>query len=432
MEEPVIQVGILTDTRIRFVADGGFLTGGEPCPPGEQEVTLHGGRLCWQGRTYDALQFDPAAPAASFVLRGVVIGIGFHWERREDQRFQGALRFIPGERGIVAVNLIKAEDYLTSVIASEMSAAASPELLKAHAVISRSWLLSQLVKDKKSAGAHPAPTCTETEHGRIRWYDRDDHTLFDVCADDHCQRYQGITRTYGHIGRVRQAIGETRGEVLTHGGRLCDARFSKCCGGATEEFPYCWEDVHHPYLAARLDRPGCAPLPDLTREEEAVRWIGGRPEAFCNTTDRRILEQVLNGYDQETADFYRWTVRYTQAEVTDLVRRRGGIDVGTVTGLVPLERGRSGRISRLLIRGTRGDFTIGKELEIRRTLSESHLYSSAFYVEREGDAFTLHGAGWGHGVGLCQIGAAVMGERGYRYDEILRHYYPGAELERHY
>ena len=397
MEEPVIQVGILTDTRIRFVADGGFLTGGEPCPPGEQEVTLHGGRLCWQGRTYDALQFDPAAPAASFVLRGVVIGIGFHWERREDQRFQGALRFIPGERGIVAVNLIKAEDYLTSVIASEMSAAASPELLKAHAVISRSWLLAQLVKDKKNADAHPAPACTETEHGRIRWYD-----------------------------------GETRGEVLTHGGRLCDTRFSKCCGGATEEFPYCWEDVHHPYLAARLDRPGCAPPPDLTREEEAVRWISGRPDAFCNTTDRRILEQVLNGYDQETADFYRWTVRYTQAEVTDLVRRRGGIDVGTVTGLVPLERGRSGRISRLLIRGTRGDFTIGKELEIRRTLSESHLYSSAFYVEKEGDAFVLHGAGWGHGVGLCQIGAAVMGERGYRYDEILRHYYPGAELERHY
>ena len=431
-EEPVIQVGILTAPCIRFVPDGGFLTGGQPCPPGEQEVTLRGGRLCWQGQLYDELRFDPCDPAASFVLRDVVIGIGFHWERREDQRFQGSLRFVRSGQDIVAVNLIGAEAYLTSVIASEMSAAASPELLKAHAVISRSWLLAQLVKDKKSADAHPAPACTETEHGRIRWYDRDDHTLFDVCADDHCQRYQGITRTYGHIGRVRQAIGETRGEVLTHGGRLCDTRFSKCCGGATEEFPYCWEDVHHPYLAARLDRPGCAPPPDLTREEEAVRWIGGRPEAFCNTTDRRILEQVLNGYDQETADFYRWTVRYTQAEVTDLVRRRGGIDVGTVTDLVPLERGTSGRISRLLIRGTQGEFTIGKELEIRRTLSESHLYSSAFYVEKEGDAFVLHGAGWGHGVGLCQIGAAVMGERGYRYDEILRHYYPGAELERYY
>ena len=431
-EEPVIQVGILTAPCIRFVPDGGFLTGGQPCPPGEQEVTLRGGRLCWQGQLYDELRFDPCDPAASFVLRDVVIGIGFHWERREDQRFQGSLHFIRSGEDIVAVNLIGAEAYLTSVIASEMSAAASPELLKAHAVISRSWLLAQIAKDKKRADAAPAPVCTETEHGRIRWYDRDDHTLYDVCADDHCQRYQGITRTYGHIERVRQAIGETRGEVLTHGGRLCDARFSKCCGGATEEFQYCWEYVPHPYLAARLDRAEAAAPPDLTREEEAVQWISGRPDAFCNTTDRRILEQVLNGYDQETTDFYRWTVRYTQAEVTDLVRRRGGIDVGTVTDLVPLERGTSGRISRLLIRGTQGDFTIGKELEIRRTLSESHLYSSAFHVEQQGDAFILHGAGWGHGVGLCQIGAAVMGERGYRYDEILRHYYPGAELERYY
>ena len=432
MNEPIIQVGILTDKCIRFETDGTFRNGNTLCPPGTQQVTLREDKVEWNGQLYEELLFEPAEPSDSFLLKEVTIGIGFHWERKEDQRFRGALKIITAGNALTAVNLIRAEEYLTSVIASEMSATASLELLKAHAVISRSWLLAQLEKDRTTGCKHGSVSFTETEHERIRWYDREDHTRFDVCADDHCQRYQGISRVYRHMKQVKQAIEATRGEVLKHGNRLCDARFSKCCGGMVEEFQNCWENVPHPYLKQLRDCRHADTLPDLTRECEAMAWIQSRPDAFCNTTDPHILSQVLNGYDQETTDFYRWTVRYTQDELTDLVKRRGGIDIGTVTDLVPMERGTSGRITRLLIRGTKKDFIIGKELEIRRTLSESHLYSSAFYVEKQDNVFVLHGAGWGHGVGLCQIGAAVMGEQGYSYDEILTHYYVGARIEKIY
>ena len=445
MNEPYVQVGILSDTQIEFTLLTLYRQDGHEVS-GHQTVVIDHGRILWQGRLYDELLFEPEAPSeASFELHGVTIGINFHWERKEDQRFQGALRIIVEESRLTAVNVIGVEDYLTSVISSEMSATASPELLKAHAVISRSWLLANM-NGHDSALTHKKKEAEQEDaEERITWYERDAHTHFDVCADDHCQRYQGITRASTEA--VRQAIRATRGEVLTYEGHICDARFSKCCGGAFEEFQYCWEDTPHPYLRRQADhriRQGetSVPdtnLPDLTREAEADRWIRSSPEAFCNTADRRILAQVLNSYDQETTDFYRWRVEYTQEELAEIVRRRTGMNFGQIVNLVPVARGTSGRLWKLKIVGTRRTLTIGKELEIRRTLSTSHLYSSAFVVDRhdlsaEGipGRFTLIGAGWGHGVGLCQIGAAVMGEQGYGYDEILLHYYIGANIEKIY
>ena len=366
----------------------------------------------------------------------MTIGVDFHWQRREDQRFRGALNLAVVEAGIIAINQVDAEEYLTSVISSEMSANASKPLLKAHAVISRSWLLAQIEKNQQIVDKGDTyNSCQQDDEQLIRWYDREDHTLFDVCADDHCQRYQGITRETNPV--VKEAIAETRGEVLLYDGKICDARFSKCCGGATELFENCWEPVPHPYLAVLRDAPE-GTLPDLTQETAAEQWIRTAPEAFCHTTDQAILSQVLNNYDQETTDFYRWKVSYTQAELSELIRRKSGIDFGTIIDLIPLERGGSGRIVRLKIVGTTRTLIIGKELEIRRTLSESHLYSSAFVVDKEmGEndipaRFVLTGAGWGHGVGLCQIGAAVMGAKGYAYDAILTHYFPGATVEARY
>ena len=341
------------------------------------------------------------------------------------------------------------EEYLKSVISSEMSATASLQLLKAHAVISRGWLLAQINKRKETKTNHET-SYYRTDKGIIRWYDREDHTLFDVCADDHCQRYQGITRQTND--RVRQAVDETCGQVLTYNGQICDTRFSKCCGGIMEEFEACWEDTHIPYLKAKPDTDDDSlPIPDLTIEENAREWIihnqwptvngqrstvNGQCHSFCNTKDKRILSQVLNHYDQETTDFYRWTVVYTQEELSQLVQERQGIDFGRILSLRPLRRGKSGRIIELEIEGEKQSFTIGKELEIRRTLSKTHLFSSAFVVEAQYGAdvsaperFVIHGAGWGHGVGLCQIGAAVMGEKGYNYEEILLHYYEGAKLQ---
>jgi SpoIID/LytB domain protein len=389
------------------------------------------------GELYDELLFSPTHPAAdSFVLEDVVIGIGFHWERHERQCFRGALRVIVENNKLRAINIVGVEEYLTSVISSEMSATSSMGLLKAHAVISRSWLLSQIAQ--RDAKRTDSQSFTQTDDELIRWYDREDHTLFDVCADDHCQRYQGITRRT--TDSALQAVSETTGEVLTFGGEICDARFSKCCGGAFEEFQYCWEPQPHPYLTCGLDNDdACATLPDLTDEAEAERWIRSAPESFCNTSDRNVLSQVLNGYDRETADFYRWRVDYTQEELSTLIRQRSGVDYGEIVDLKPVARGVSGRIWKLQIVGTRRTMTIGKELEIRRTLSPSHLYSSAFVVERKElsangipTRFAIIGAGWGHGVGLCQIGAAMMSERGYGYDAILSHYYRGATIEKLY
>lgn len=441
MKEPKVHVGILFEPQIEFNLPNPYRIGGtEVC--GKQTVTYDEGKILWNGRRYDELLFEPQNELTdAFELLDVTIGINFHWERKEDQRFLGALKIIVEDGKLTAINVVKVEDYLTSVISSEMSATASLELLKAHAVISRSWLLAQIQKNREIAEAKTDYSAfTQTEEELIRWYDREDHTRFDVCADDHCQRYQGITRASTEI--VKQAIAATYGRILMYDGKICDARFSKCCGGAFEEFQYCWEDAKHPYLAKQRDYSVNSQKPtppDLTQEAEADRWIRTSPEAFCNTTDKRILSQVLNNYDQETTDFYRWKVAYTQDELSALILKRSGIDYGQIIDLVPVARGTSGRLWKLKIVGTKKTLTIGKELEIRRTLSASHLYSSAFVVDKEElspegipGRFVLTGAGWGHGVGLCQIGAAVMGEQGYRYDDILLHYYIDAQIEKLY
>lgn len=410
---PLVSVGIVGAESITFTLNGYGEDGSS------RTATIHNGLIQYDGKAHTRLCFKPQSPDDSFSLMDVVIGVNFHWQRLETQTFRGSLRLLADGGKIWAINDLPVEDYLESVISSEMSAQSSLPLLMAHAVISRSWLMSQI-------DGNTAPN-TQASHGDafIRWYDHTDHTLFDVCADDHCQRYQGITKETSP--NVAEAIRRTRGELLTYGDEICDARFSKCCGGAMEEFQYCWDDTPKPYLKGIGDTPE-ETIPDLTVEENARQWILSSPNSFCNTTDKRILSQVLNDYDQETTDFYRWRVSYTQEELSKLVEKKLGAGLGTITDMRPLKRGTSGRICELRITGTKKTIVVGKELEIRRALSESHLYSSAFVVEKQGDTFTLIGAGWGHGVGLCQIGAAVMGDKGYAYDEILRHYYPGAEI----
>jgi len=431
---PRVKVGIMNEPEVDFVLFGEYRLADGTIVTGEQhaEVTAEG-QVAWNGTVADVVTFEPSENGF-FELKGVTIGVNFHWERKEDQRFSGALHLIVENGKLTAVNVLPVEDYLLSVISSEMSATASLELLKAHAVISRSWLLAQIDKNKRITEEHEDyKACEEGgEDEMIKWYDREDHVNFDVCADDHCQRYQGITRQ--STERVRDAIKATWGEVLTYGGELCDARFSKCCGGVYEEFENCWEPKHYDYLEARRDGEDEMNFPDLTKEAAAEEWILTSPKAFCNTTDKQILSQVLNNYDQETTDFYRWTVEYTQEELAALILKRSGVDYGQILDLQPVARGTSGRLYKLKIVGTKKTLTIGKELEIRRTLSPSHLYSSAFIVERHDvtdgvpGKFVLRGAGWGHGVGLCQIGAAVMGEKGHNYKEILLHYFINANI----
>lgn len=430
--EPKVSIGILWNKSIKFVLNSAYICNGKEIT-GDNSVSLHEGKIRWNDNLYDELLFDPSDNSVFFTLKDVVIGINFHWERKEDQQFQGSLKLIVRDNLIIAINLINVEDYLTSVISSEMSATASLELLKAHAVISRSWLLAQIEKNKEIiANKEIYSAFTETVDELIRWYDREDHLDFDVCADDHCQRYQGITRASANIDIVKEAIKATRGQVLKSENKICDARFSKCCGGVVEEFQNCWEDIKFPYLVKLRDDVDSSNAPDLRIEAEAEKWIQSRPSAFCNTQDKNILGQVLNNYDQETTDFYRWQISYTQKDLSALVRNRSGIDFGVIEELIPIERGTSARLVMLKIVGTKKTLIIGKELEIRRILSTSHLYSSAFTVEKDGDKFILTGAGWGHGVGLCQIGAAVMGEKGYSYDKILLHYYIDASLEKLY
>ena len=431
---PRVKVGIMNEPEVDFVLFGEYRLADGTIVTGEQhaEVTTEG-QVAWNGTVADVVTFEPSENGY-FELKGVTIGVNFHWERKEDQRFSGALHLIVENGKLTAVNVLPVEDYLLSVISSEMSATASLELLKAHAVISRSWLLAQIDKNKRITEEHEDyKACEEGgEDEMIKWYDREDHVNFDVCADDHCQRYQGITRQ--STERVRDAIKATWGEVLTYGGELCDARFSKCCGGVYEEFENCWEPKHYDYLEARRDGEDEMNFPDLTKEAAAEEWILTSPKAFCNTTDKQILSQVLNNYDQETTDFYRWTVEYTQEELAALILKRSGVDYGQILDLQPVARGTSGRLYKLKIVGTKKTLTIGKELEIRRTLSPSHLYSSAFIVERHDvtdgvpGKLVLRGAGWGHGVGLCQIGAAVMGEKGHNYKEILLHYFINANI----
>ncbi len=365
----------------------------------------------------------------TFLLKNVRIGIGFHWDRLEDQEFEGTLEIRDNADGTqTAINRLDVEDYLSSVITSEMSATSSLELLKAHAVISRSWVLRPIISP--STGTDKPDLSDPDRH--VVWYERDTHEGFDVCADDHCQRYEGITRRDEHpeaAANVQKAIDATRGQVLMYDGKVCDARFYKSCGGATELFENAWANEHYPYLEAVRDEIG-TPLPDLTIEENAQEFIRTSPSAYCNTTGERILSQVLNNYDQETKDFYRWTVQYTAAELSDIIRERSGIDFGEILDLVPIKRGPSARLYEMQIVGSKRTMVIGKELEIRKWLSRSHLYSSAFVVDcNENGDFILTGAGWGHGVGLCQIGAAVMADKGYTYEQILAHYFPGSELK---
>lgn len=438
-KQPDVTVGIVSAQKIHFSLNKPYLAKGEKVL-GEQVVEFSEGGVLWNGNQYSQLTFHPQSADASFSLSGVTIGVNFHWERKETQTFLGTLRFVVESDKIVAINELSVEKYLESVISSEMSATSSLELLKAHAVISRSWLLAQMKKRREVAeSGNNFFSFTKKEDTLIRWYDREDHTLFDVCADDHCQRYQGITKeTSPHVA---EAIRQTKGQILMDGEEICDARFSKCCGGITEEFQYCWEDTPKTYLTAVRDIALGVEhtLPNLTNEEEAEKWIRFNPPAFCNTQDKKILSEVLNDYDQETVNFYRWKETLSQEKLQQLIADKLKMDLGAILDMKAVERGKSGRISKLQIIGTEKTFTIGKELEIRRTLSDSHLLSSAFVVDKydkdeQGvpQRFELIGAGWGHGVGLCQIGAAVMGEQGYHYDAILLHYYQGAEIKKLY
>jgi len=450
--EPIIHVGILTSHAIEFVLNGDFRSTNGTVFTGKHKATYRQGKIFFNGESVEEIIFYPITKDASFDLIDVVIGINFHWERKENQRFNGALKFIVEDQNLTAINRINVEDYLISVISSEMSATASDELLKAHAVISRSWLLSPLQKEtetgnkvqpaneQQSNNGDPMPTTDSTQptYRYIKWYERDAHKHYDVCADDHCQRYQGITRA--STKAVETAIEATRGEALMYDDQICDARFSKSCGGISETFENCWAPEHYPYLTAIIDNadaPAGFEL-DLSNEDNAEKWIRNSPAAFCNTTDKHVLSQVLNNYDQETTDFYRWKVEYSQSEISELVARRSGIDFGEIIDLIPILRGESGRLIELKIIGTKQTVVVGKELEIRKWFSNSHLYSSAFVIDKSDithgvpQHFTLIGAGWGHGVGLCQIGAAVMGEKGYKYNEILLHYFRGAELKKIY
>ena len=441
--EPNVHVGIVSGEKIEFSLNGEYSAKGETIT-GRQTVEFSEGGILWNGNQYRELCFSPKGEKASFSLFDVTIGVNFHWERKETQTFLGELHLVVEADKICAINTLPVEKYLESVISSEMSATSSLELLKAHAVISRSWLLAQMKKRKEVAeSGNNFFSFIKQDDMFIRWYDREDHTIFDVCADDHCQRYQGITKeTSSHVA---EAIKMTKGQILMYDDDICDARFSKCCGGVSEEFQYCWEDSPKPYLIAVRDtregmtQQGADALPDLSDEATAETWIRTSPESFCNTQDKKILSQVLNDYDQETADFYRWHVTITQQKLKALIAEKLKMDFGDILDLKAIERGRSGRISKLQVIGTGRTFTIGKELEIRRALSDTHLYSSAFVVDKEDvdaggvpQSFRLTGAGWGHGVGLCQIGAAMMGEQGFDYSQILLHYYRNAEIKKIY
>ncbi len=444
MNEPNVTVAILSEQEVEFDLYGDFTdsTSGEllngKCKAIYENdlIYLYSGEK--KLKPQKEIILNPSDPESeSFLLKNVTIGLQFHWEQKQNQRFVGSLKIIIENNKLTVINIVPVEKYLISVISSEMSATSSIELLKAHAIISRSWLLAQMEK-RKSISNEKYISEIITDNEIIRWYDREDHILYDVCADDHCQRYQGVTKLHAH--NAETAVKETHGSVLVYNNIICDARFSKSCGGISESFENVWENIEHPYLKSIIDykfEPDEFET-DLTNENAAAKWIKNSPPAFCNTTDEKILEQVLNNYDRKTKDFYRWKVEYTQKEISDLIKEKSGIDFGEIVDLIPIERGYSGRLIKLKIVGTNKTLIIGKELEIRKVLSNSHLYSSAFVVEKNDiidnipQKFTLIGAGWGHGVGLCQIGAAVMGELGYRFDEILLHYFTNAQIKRIY
>ncbi len=432
--------------EISFAMHGNFTAKGHQRPFwGKYKAWCHSEaiEIAGEGNSYripEEIEFIPFDFNISFfILHDVTIGINFHWEQKEDQRFRGSLTLRKDGNSMVVINTLPVEDYLMSVISSEMKATSSLEFLKAHSIISRSWLIAQL-KRKTEVQISPGTYISEKEsEGEItKWYSRESHVLFDVCADDHCQRYQGITRATTKT--VEDAVNQTRGLVLMYDDRICDARYSKSCGGISESFENVWEPVHHAYLTKIVDYDGEIQDfdLDLTKEAAADQWIRSNPPAFCNTTDKHILSQVLLDYDLKTTDFYRWSVTYTQDEICQIINKKSGLDFGKIIDLVPVQRGYSGRLIKLKIRGTKREMTIGKELEIRKILAHAHLYSSAFVVDKKEtvdgipSGFILTGAGWGHGVGLCQIGAAVMGSKGYGYKEILMHYFRGAEIKRYY
>lgn len=446
MKEPDISVAIQSEKGIEFELYGDFsspdydkyFNGRYNAAISEGGITITNGIVSFTAE--ENILFEPAdIDSNAFLLHNVTIGIKFHWEQRENQKFAGSLKLIKEGDKITAVNILPIEHYLASVISSEMNPESSIELLKAHAIISRSWILAQIEKRKFLQSAPDKYESTkESKDELIKWYDREDHILYDVCADDHCQRYQGITKIF--IQETQNAVKETTGLVLKYQNSICDTRFSKSCGGISEAFENVWEPVKHPYLTSVIDykfEPDIYDL-DLTREKSADKWIRNKPQAFCNTSDEAILSQVLLDYDRKTTDFYRWEKEYSQEELAGIIREKSGIDFGNIIDLVPVERGYSGRLIKLKIIGTKKSLTVGKELEIRRLLSTSHLYSSAFVVDKSGveenipQKFKLTGAGWGHGVGLCQIGAAVMSEMGYAFDEILLHYFRYAKIEKIY
>jgi stage II sporulation protein D len=443
-DEPLLSVGILTSKVIKFELYGDFsVPGFKDNFSGVYTAEIKDDKIICKSSKHeiqlsDKIEFIPADPISeSFLLRDVVIGNKFHWERKEKQRFIYSLLLQKSENEIIAINRIPLERYLTSVISSEMSAKSSIELLKAQAVIARSWVLAQIERSKKLVeDKEKHESSVKFNDELIKWYDREDHKLFDVCADDHCQRFQGVTKIISDA--AFNAINQTKGIVLLSNGEVCDARYSKCCGGLTESFENVWEPVKHPYLMSVVDykyEPENFNL-DFSDETNSEKWIRGNPHSFCNTSDRKILSQILVDYDRETKDFFRWKVEYSREELSALVKEKSGIDFGEIIDLIPIERGDSSRIVKLKIVGTEKTLTLGKELEIRRLLSKTHLYSSAFIVKKIGDnppeKFIFFGAGWGHGVGLCQIGAAVMAEKGYNFDEILLHYFKNSELKKIY
>ncbi len=444
--EPNVSVAILSSEAIECVLYGEFVTElTTRLLNGKISAIVENGMIILSNNEFkfppiNEIILSPTDEKSdTFILKNVTIGLKFHWEQQQNQRFSGKLKIIVENNKLTVINIVPVEQYLISVISSEMSPTSSIELLKAHAIISRSWLLAQMEKRSSlevKTNSYFSEIISEDEI--IRWYDREDHKLFDVCADDHCQRYQGITKVHAHNAEI--ALQETTGLVLTYEGKICDARFSKACGGITETFDNVWENKPHPYLQSIFDYKF---EPDgyeskLTNEKSAAIWIKNSPPAFCNTQEPKILEQVLNNYDRVTKDFYRWKIVYTQEELSQIIKEKSGFDFGDIIDLIPIERGNSGRLIKLKIIGSKKVLTIGKELEIRNFLSSSHLYSSAFIIEKENiingipQKFILIGAGWGHGVGLCQIGAAVMGEKGYKFDEILLHYFKGAQIKKIY
>jgi stage II sporulation protein D len=442
--EPRISVAVVSESKVEFDLFGEFRIPdvNKKCS-GSFSVIIENNKILLlqkgsQVYSSGSILFEPRdIDLTSFVIREVRIGKGFHWERKEKQRFYGTLKLIIEDNRITAINIIPVEAYLESVISSEMNANSPYEFLKAHAVVSRSWVLAQVEKKNRSAREKTEST-TQTEEEYMRWYDREEHGNYDLCADDHCQRYQGVLKIIND--KVLSAVEETRGLVLMHNDEICDARFSKCCGGISESFENVWEPVEHPYLIPVYDYKYEQDIfdSDLTEESKAKKWIKSFPQSFCNTSDSELLSTLLPSYDLETKNFYRWTVEYTQEEIAGLINKKSGFDFGEILDLVPVERGHSGRITKLKVIGSKKTMVMGKELHIRKILSETHLYSSAFVIEKHDvennipGSFTLYGAGWGHGVGLCQIGAAVMSSTGYRFDEILSHYYKNSIIHKIY